>query len=376
MMIDWLEDANTADMGKGIECDYKDIQPFRCNVQLLTPEDFSGGESPSPSSGRREQRSLPDHSPASESPDGPAFTLHDLALMHHWTLATCRTIGALDNENYHSIWQIQVSELAQAYPFLMHALLSTTSMHLAITETSRPSATYIDSSQNHYTASLNLFKQDVTQVNNSSTPRLGEAVWCFSVLIMHVSFAMGRLGTSLGQHAIGTFADVLHAFRSAFSVLIPLHTSLQNSEIAGLLEHTRHRRTHPLPPEVDASLHNLQSTMDSQRGAFSLQELTLLEKALSSTRHFFTLVSPHPSTWSHILQWPFSLDPSFFQLLQNRNPVALALLAHWCVPIHYAPERWSVGDWAVVVVRDMEMELVGSEWIHAIQWPLGEIVGV
>lgn len=292
--------------------------------------------------------------------------------MHHWTLSTASTVGAIDDEQYHSIWQSKVPRLAQTYRFLVHAVLSTAAMHLALTDSPTP-VVHMKLGEDHYTKALESFTKNVIEVNGAD-PQLSDAVWCFSVLIMHISFAMGQVNSSSGQDAIEVFASILQSIRSASSVLTLLRDSPPDSAVSRLLQHTRHGRPHSLAADVSHSLHHLHNMLDSEGQNFDQQTLASLDAAFIPTRNFFTLVPTHPSSWAHVLRWPFSLDPAFFLLLQQRNPVALALLAHWCVPIHNAPKRWSVGEWPRIVMEEIRCTLNGTGWESGIEWPCSEIL--
>lgn len=280
-------------------------------------------------------------------------------------------MGVVDSERYHSIWQKQVPRIAQSYRFLMHALLSTAALHLSIVEPEAHLAG-AECGQYHYSKALKLFSETVTEVDAQDS-RLSEAIWCFSVLIMNISFVMGGLNSSFGTDVIESFASVLKSVRSARDVLASLRTLPHDSVVGGLLEHTRNRTTHSLPTEIDRSLQHIEDTMKVRSTEFEPEIFTRLETAIASTRYFFTLIAPRPTDWSHILQWPFSLDLEFFILLEERNPIALSLLAHWCVPVYHAPKRWSVGDWPHVVVNEISASLEGTSWSVLVEWPVLEI---
>jgi hypothetical protein len=70
--------------------------------------------------------------------------------------------------------------------------------------------------------------------------------------------------------------------------------------------------------------------------------------------------------------WPLSLNVDFIALFNRRHPLALCMVAHWCVPLCNAAKKWYTGSWARQLLLDIKSELTGTEWFEHLQWQLSE----
>ncbi len=112
--------------------------------------------------------------------------------------------------------------------------------------------------------------------------------------------------------------------------------------------------------------------MDAQ----ALPETEILLNAIFRLQTFFSMVHPCSETWKLILQWPMTLDTDFIGLLHQLNPGALAVFAHWCVPVNFAPRKWVTGDFAARAVGNIGRRLEGTVWQEALAWPISQVICV
>lgn len=110
-------------------------------------------------------------------------------------------------------------------------------------------------------------------------------------------------------------------------------------------------------------------------GRFQSQpEESCLNNTLQELRRFYTTVSPSPESWEFLLQWPIHLPPDFVSLLEQGNPAALAMLAHWCVAVHNAPRKWYMGEFAHKVMDKIYRQLESTAWGGVVEWPVSQIL--
>lgn len=67
------------------------------------------------------------------------------------------------------------------------------------------------------------------------------------------------------------------------------------------------------------------------------------------------------------LSWILRISSEYLDLLQDRKPLALIILAHFCVVMYHLRERWWMGDWGIRVLREI-CDLLGHHWLEAINW--------
>lgn len=74
------------------------------------------------------------------------------------------------------------------------------------------------------------------------------------------------------------------------------------------------------------------------------------------------------------LSWFLFISDEMMGLIANRQPMALAILAHYCAVLYHLRDRWWVADLGTRVLEDIS-HLLGHEGISAISWAI-EVTGV
>ena len=65
----------------------------------------------------------------------------------------------------------------------------------------------------------------------------------------------------------------------------------------------------------------------------------------------FAVTTTRPGNWSRMIYWGRTIAPEFATLMQQRKPMALILVAYWCVPMHHAPKVWFMDNWPQKVIK-------------------------
>jgi hypothetical protein len=89
-----------------------------------------------------------------------------------------------------------------------------------------------------------------------------------------------------------------------------------------------------------------------------------LEVPLASLNHGGGL----PSSF----MWIFLTPTAFFDLISQRDPLALIVLAHYCVPLHQLRANWWLSSWGYRVL-DMVYKTLDSHLRSSLTWPIREI---
>ncbi|KAK4497800.1 hypothetical protein PRZ48_010454 [Zasmidium cellare] len=298
--------------------------------------------------------------------DSTAFSLQDLGLLHHFTVQTAQTLPAFDCEQYRIIWQHEVPRLAQSHGFLMHAVIGFAAAHQATLSHEQSSK---DAARHHYVEALKAFRNQVEAITTDKA----DALLCFSILVCFLTLYFESEKPSEARDPITEFISLMHTIHSSIGLLSQIRDTLQTSTIGYLLQHTWNRQPHAIPPEVNDSISLLEGlALQHADHPSPVLDASGTGEAISKLRRFYTLSSPRPVDWVHILSWPISLDPEFSLLLEARNPVALCTLAHWCVPACNAPTKWWVGDFFNNLLSAIALHLAGTEFDDAMAWPVSE----
>ncbi|KAJ3579573.1 hypothetical protein NPX13_g991 [Xylaria arbuscula] len=71
---------------------------------------------------------------------------------------------------------------------------------------------------------------------------------------------------------------------------------------------------------------------------------------------------------THLLHWAVRVPSSFIDLVEQRRPEALIIIAHYALLIHDAKGHWLSGDAGAFIIRSITV-LLGKYWAHWLAWP-------
>jgi hypothetical protein len=72
--------------------------------------------------------------------------------------------------------------------------------------------------------------------------------------------------------------------------------------------------------------------------------------------------------------WSVTLPAEHRDMLEEREPVALVVLAHYAVLISLTPEVWHLNGWPALLINRIAAVL-GKEWVEFLRWPQDMISG-
>ena len=266
----------------------------------------------------------------------------------------------LDIPEYHSRWQERVPQLAGQHNFLMHAILSIAAAH----------SSDLESSRQHFSKALTTF---TAFSRNPLDESHIEAVYCYCILIMLIHSALECCGKVDGDDLLTSLADFCGMVRTGSSMLATVEPEIRQQKIGVLMRHMNTLPPTDMPEDLSHSLRRLDNTILSEASSFEPWKLAALQDAMFKLRLFYNFVSPRPTNWVRLVQWPITLPPDFLTMLHEMNPAALAIFSHWCVPLHHAPKKWYVNAWPKQAILVISEKLLGSAWQSCIEWPLSQV---
>ena len=280
--------------------------------------------------------------------------------MHRYTLKTSWTLCRVPDAYYLQIWQSEMPLLAQKYPFLMHGLLAVSALHAASEgEVDREIALQ------YYNDALRCFCTSYQVVH----PEDGRAIIGFGIYNFVISVAINSQSETTRLDPIEGFLEPLRVLRRTVTFFKSIRSQVGENTLKGLVQ-GQPPETFPASDDVLAVLRKLEGCNEAL--VTSEVDRDICQQAIERLDYFFTIVSHRPQDWSFLIRWLLLISEPFFNLLQRKHTMALVILAHWCVPVHRAPWRWWMNDWAERMVRGVANSLEPT-WEHSIRWPLTEI---
>ena len=263
-----------------------------------------------------------------------------LRLLHHWITASSSTIGLVPGPDINHIWQVVVLGNVQNHPFLAHSMFAFTAAHMAhlyIDTSPLQNVRYSDMAR-RYSVEASAFFQSysVTDLN-----QLG-LVPTLAFLIL-----MGLTTLSLLQGEVeylDRFLDLLFLTRHSLRLINIYGTpAVSDLTIARIMvaSEFQPKGLLSLNELVESALDNLES-VNLTSPSTSRYQKAIISHAIVQTKKWYSFVPLDPQNLILIPHWVMFMTDDYLVCLRDKNEVAMALLAHWIVPIYNAPKN---GTW-------------------------------
>ncbi|XXH01896.1 hypothetical protein Hte_008258 [Hypoxylon texense] len=300
----------------------------------------------------------------SDRPPTPCFDLRHLVLLHHLESEAAKMFSAksglfFDGADlcFEAIFNSAVSA-----PYLMHELLAFSALHLSTIQAIDADKTrYLQLAAELQTRALTLFNEAQPDVRIENCM----ALFVFSSMIgMHALF-----------DAVASYTDfsiflnnVVHYLRLHRGVSAITHQSwhiLSRSEIRYITDSIMtaddlyRQRLGDMGNECDKLVDLIRTSTDKLGpGPYkACQEAVEALHWVFGIRRTISKLCP-----THItLAWPVRLSAEFVELLEQRQPISLIILAHWAVLLHVDRDFWVFGNAGQHMIRAL-LTYLGSYW--------------
>ncbi|KAH9227400.1 hypothetical protein K456DRAFT_58214 [Colletotrichum gloeosporioides 23] len=297
------------------------------------------------------------------------LNLSDLELLHQYLTSTCKATSQLPEVTAHI--QTTIPRLAQDHPFLMRGILAKAAIHLSWLQPNRKGH-YAALASNHHGLGLPDFRAALQNMNPDNCDALISyskgLVWC--AFAWHESF-------STNTQAVSSVGNV--------SWLLEWFNLLRGSCL--IVEASRRWTTnclYALPPALDDITEFCSSVDGCRISALKLRLFSTplsptceaVTSALAALEYSFALASMrhHNTPFRNAINyWGGALRNDYITLLQEKEPWALIVLAHFCVLVHRSETRWIMKGHGARLLQSISDRL-DVQWHEYLQWPLEEIM--
>ena len=296
------------------------------------------------------------------SPLIPGLRTRDVELLHHYFTLTAFTIASDPFKQY--IWRYRVPDMAKHSGYLMHNILALSAVNNAHI---RPyhQQRYRSLAAYHQCKAANGFRLAVQELS----PENAGAV-CASAGINILS----ELGFSLcpderDSQVLDPIQDLLTKFAlvrrtiTLWRCSLPLLENKYSSSV--ILKQDEHLTLNTTLAEVPIALQTLQSLVEDL--PMETDERNICKRAVLLLILEFRTILTQPRDFGQILRWSILVDSPFLELVRMRRPLALVVLAHYCVIFHHATTRWCLKGWAEKVFYAIKASLDQS-WAQHLDW--------
>jgi hypothetical protein len=293
--------------------------------------------------------------------------------MHHFTSVVAIELANGSSAEAKALWQEHAVKLGFKHHFLLRGILAVAAFHLGFLYPERKAEYYL-AGTTHQSIGLTEFQATLPDVNESNC----HALFAFSCLVIILVFASGAKEKPMDFNT-----DVLQWFyllRGAHIVLNLHKDSISCSFLKPLLDEmgrieAAEAQQFPGTEQITRLFRICGSDQHDQETA---QAYDLAIHGLLNT---FTQVSllrqRGDGTILTTFVWPIHLSPRFLDLLSEKQPAAMIVLAHYCVLIHWGEEKdthetWFVEGWASYMLTTVR-ESIPEEWEEHLKWPTAMI---
>ncbi|KAL8790231.1 MAG: hypothetical protein Q9195_006454 [Heterodermia aff. obscurata] len=298
-------------------------------------------------------------------PPIPNLNLHDLNIFHHYATQTAASLS--DRKSVQRTWRVAVTKEALPHDFLMHALLSFASAHLAqICPAQRQM--YGASAVAHRNIAL---RSGIPHLRNV-TPKNCHALFVFSSVIAISTFSIPSSPSIPLDSRIDNILTFIVLIRGVNTVLQSGLDWIQTGSLEALLQTERvdwRQKIGPVPMSLRDAIQELRARNDQHTLGTHWELYTNTIEKLESFYGAYAVVA---SDRSLVFIWCAIVPAEFVARLRERDPMALLVLAHWAVLLHSVSAQWWAGERGKLLVEAIYQEL-DEEWKAAAQWPM-EIV--
>ncbi|KAL4998978.1 hypothetical protein BDV10DRAFT_184869 [Aspergillus recurvatus] len=248
-------------------------------------------------------------------------------------------------------------------PYLVNELLAFSALHLS---TKRPNEReyFRYHAAQLQTNALSIFKESSPQVTREN---------CVPLFVFAASLGIHMLCDTL-IYREGDLADFLDRFIHFFRVYHGVRTIVNKA--SHMIQDT------PLGPafKLGKNLykfngclgHSCQSLLDMIYRANLGKNLTeLYRQAVESLQSCLTVIEKWDERHvgiNAVTTWPILMDIKFGEILAQRRPEALVILAHYACLLHQFRNFWLFGDSGAFIIQEVTKYL-GPEWKEWMAWP-------
>jgi hypothetical protein len=301
--------------------------------------------------------------------DNVEWDITSMQLLQHYSTSTCYTLS--DNPAMQSFFRIVVPEIGFSHHFVLHGILAISAFHLARFNPSRKQFFITEALRHH-----NIALQTATPLIKDISSEDCDALYMFASNCCAFTLAQGPKPGDFMLFSDHGIAEWLSLFRG-IRPMIELHLdTLRTGPLAPMIElgtaiaMKQYTSISTLPPLTALKELIQHSSYDDETVRILLDAFAIMVPifpTMDSTGSRSSTVTIH-----HLGVWLYRVSGEYVELLQQKQPAALAIMAHFCVLLHQCTTSWLSEGWVEHVMQGVYNSLPRTHRLW-IQWPIEQI---
>ncbi|KAL2839188.1 hypothetical protein BJY01DRAFT_250606 [Aspergillus pseudoustus] len=326
------------------------------------------------------------------------FNTQHLRLLLNWTTSTCHTISRTHADP--PVWQHTVPERALSCPYLLHGIFAVSALHLALSTNCQGAdkQSLIEAASHHQSCAIAMFTTaDATPTAAAAAAAATEGgldpstrleSFALSALLIGAAFAFPLTVATQSQpapNAVDELVEVFQLSRKMIKYLAPAMHGLRQSELSAFFLLDGVNGEANLSASARGAIEALTELVDTMYPVHvtnndddnhQRQQHRILIDTIACLVTLLGKLDGGGEMIASSFDWINEVPAGYVELLQAHDPLALVILAHFCVVLYWLRERWWVGAWSGRVLRGI-LEILDNDesgaWRGALDWVLDAV---
>lgn len=274
-----------------------------------------------------------------------------MLLLHHYTATAFAVLDQHPSPVTQRLWQDNVVRIGLQYPFLLRGILAISAAHLAHLYPGTNDKHLLQSST-HINIALREFQSQLVHLGDDPVLPLFPLA---CLLVIH-NFAAVKLRES---DYIDAFLSSVQLVKGVGIVLRARWDVFENCELspliaAGIMQ--------DIDTEVLEFVHLREKVCQCMHGAPEVERAACLT-AIHDLQVVYSSIRERKqgkSALAILLNWPLKLPTRFVDMVSERHPVALVILAHLVVVLQPVGHVWWLSAWDAKLLENIMAHLDGE----------------
>ena len=350
-----------------MKCEYQllSVVAFQSSAPSRPGPDIAHKETPEERlSSQKPQQSWPEDQKQGPTglPLNPDYSKRDFELLHHYSTDAYRSFAstsALEN-----VWSVTVPQEAFLHDFLLHGILALSAFHLSYLRPLQKTH-YAVLANHHYPLSIAAFRKKLEDGGSNS----GDALLAYSIVAVVNTFAVSCISKQQEHSAIDQLMTVAALQRGVVAIVGEFGNSHEEGIIAPMVSAWRSLPTiATLPGGIEHALQRLEAHCKDMLQHNELQHDYVA--AIADLRRSFQHALGTENRLM-ALEWFINISENFVSACKSRKGMAVVVMAHFGVLLHYMRDFWWIGDFGRRIVEEA-LRISGNDWDWA-HWADNEV---
>lgn len=286
--------------------------------------------------------------------------LQNLELMMQWCTSTYKTMAR--DPASERIWQTTIPTLSLRHQALRQGLLAVSALHIASTTISSRRWDYLKTARSHQAQALAALSANPTETDTDADCNATFALCCLMIVF---AFGYCLVDNDDQPDTLDEFFEVFRLTRWLVSSMTAILDRVATGDLNALVKPEEPRPTMPDMSRLVVLTLRRQNGVETSRDPAHKEDLYNTAIGHLSNALEQLMKGNEPKVFAFC--WTFRIPPEFLELLEERQPFALTVLAHYAVVLHNLKDSWWMGDWGMRILSAIGDQL-DPDWRALIGW--------